>query len=66
MTRPVWAVLDRASAGWRGFTMTPAGLRLLQDLRRSLHDPPTHLPQRSSEAPIETGVAPTDSVGAIA
>jgi putative transposase len=62
----VWAVLDRASAGWRGFTMTPAGLRLLQDLRRSLHDPPTHLPQRSSEAPIETGVAPTDSVGAIA
>jgi putative transposase len=37
----VWAVLDRASAGWRGFTMTPAGLRLLQDLRRSLHDAPT-------------------------
>ena len=36
----VWAVLDRASAGWRGFTMTPAGLRLLADLRRSLHDPP--------------------------
>ncbi|HET8683565.1 MAG TPA: hypothetical protein VFM54_17115 [Micromonosporaceae bacterium] len=26
----VWAVLDRASAGWRGFTLTPAGLRLLQ------------------------------------
>jgi transposase-like protein len=25
----VWAVLDRASTGWRGFTMTPAGLRLL-------------------------------------
>jgi putative transposase len=25
----VWAVLDRASAGWRGFTMTPTGLRLL-------------------------------------
>ena len=36
----VWAVLDRASTGWRGFTMTPAGLRLLADLRRSLHDPP--------------------------
>jgi hypothetical protein len=62
----VWAVLDRASAGWRGFTMTPAGLRLLQDLRRSLHDPPTQLPQRNSEAHIETTVAPTDSVGAIA
>ena len=36
----VWAVLDRASAGWRGFTMTPAGLTLLQDLRRSVHDQP--------------------------
>jgi transposase-like protein len=32
----VWAVLDRASAGWRGFTMTAAGLRLLHDLRRSV------------------------------
>jgi len=30
----VWAVLDRASRGWRGFTMTPRALRLLQDLRR--------------------------------
>ena len=58
----VWAVLDRASAGWRGFTMTPAGLRLLADLRRSLHDPPTRLPQRNSEVHAETGVAPTDSV----
>jgi hypothetical protein len=27
----VWAVLDRASRGWRGFTMTSDGLRLLQD-----------------------------------
>ena len=58
----VWAVLDRASAGWRGFTMTPAGLRLLADLRRSLHDPPTQLPQRNPEVHTETGVAPTDSV----
>ena len=58
----VWAVLDRASTGWRGFTMTPAGLRLLADLRRSLHDPPTQLPQRNSEVHAETGVAPTDSV----
>jgi putative transposase len=39
----VWAVLDRASAGWRGFTMTSDGLRLLQDLRRSLLDPPRQL-----------------------
>jgi putative transposase len=36
-----WAVLDRASRGWRGLTQTPAGLRLLQDLRRQLLDPPT-------------------------
>ncbi|MBS4729220.1 IS256 family transposase [Mycobacterium sp. SM1] len=62
----VWAVLDRASAGWRGFTMTPAGLRLLQDLRRSLHDPPTKLPQRNSEVRAETEAAPADAVGAIA
>ncbi|WP_307857359.1 transposase [Mycobacterium sp. SM1] len=62
----VWAVLDRASAGWRGFTMTPAGLQLLQDLRRSLHDPPNQLPQRNSEVRAETGAAPADAVGAIA
>jgi putative transposase len=36
----VWAVLDRASHGWRGLTMTPKGLRLLQDLRRQLLHPP--------------------------
>ena len=36
----VWAVLDRTSRGWRGLTMTTAGTRLLQDLRRSLLDPP--------------------------
>lgn len=35
----VWAVLDRASRGWRGVTQTPAGLRLLQDLRRQLLEP---------------------------
>ena len=57
----VWAVLDRASAGWRGFTMTPAGLRLLADLRRSLHDPPTQLPQKNSAIHTETSLAPTDS-----
>jgi transposase-like protein len=36
----VWAVLDRASRGWRGLTMTPQALRLLQDLRRQLVHPP--------------------------
>jgi putative transposase len=42
----VWAVLDRASRGWRGLTMTPAGLRLLQDLCRSLLEPPRQLRPR--------------------
>jgi transposase-like protein len=37
----VWAVLDRASRGWRGLTMTPKALRLLQDLQRQLLHPPT-------------------------
>ncbi len=37
----VWAVLDRASRGWRGVTMTPAAVRQLQELRRQLLDPPT-------------------------
>jgi transposase-like protein len=44
----VWAVLDRASAGWRGFTMTSDGLRLLQDLRRSLLEPPRQLRPRTA------------------
>ena len=43
----VWAVLDRASRSWRGLTMTADGLRLLQDLRRSLLDPPRQLRPRT-------------------
>src|SRR5512135_2827204 len=43
----VWAVLDRASRGWRGVNMTSEGLRLLQDLRRSLLDPPRQLRPRT-------------------
>ena len=46
----VWAVLDRASRGWRGLTMTADGLRLLQDLRRSLLDPPRQLQPRAAAA----------------
>jgi putative transposase len=46
----VWAVLDRASRGWRGLTMTSDGLRLLQDLRRSLLDPPRQLWPRTVTA----------------
>jgi len=32
----VWAVLDRASAGWRGLEMSTTGIRRLQDLRHQL------------------------------
>ncbi|MEV4571606.1 IS256 family transposase [Nonomuraea sp. NPDC049419] len=39
----VWAVLDRAARGWRGFTMTSQGLRILHDLRRALLAPPAQL-----------------------
>jgi putative transposase len=46
----VWAVLDRASRGWRGLTMTSDGLRLLQDLRRSLLNPPRQLRPRAATA----------------
>ncbi len=35
----VWAVLDRASRGWRGVSQTPASTRLLQHIRRQLLDP---------------------------
>ena len=39
----VWAVLDRASKGWRGLTVSPKILRQLQDLRRDLLGaPPVH------------------------
>lgn len=58
----VWAVLDRASVGWRGFAITPAGGRLLADLRHTLHDPPTTLRQPHSPTRPETATTPTDSV----
>jgi transposase-like protein len=35
----VWAVLDRASAGWRGVEMTPEVVRRLQNLRREMIEP---------------------------
>ncbi|MGE5697721.1 MAG: IS256 family transposase [Candidatus Sericytochromatia bacterium] len=57
----VWAVLDRASAGWRGFAITPAGQRLLADLRHTLHDPPPPLRQPDPAPHAETGTTPTDS-----
>jgi putative transposase len=60
----VWAVLDRASAGWRGLTMTPVGTRLLQDLRRSLLDPPRELRPPPSTTSGDTDQA--DAISAIA
>jgi len=36
----VWAVLDRASKGWRGVKHTPATTRALVALRRQLMEPP--------------------------
>jgi putative transposase len=57
----VWAVLDRASRGWRGFTMSVEATRVLQDLRRALLDPPTPLrPATPADAP------PSPLVGAVA
>jgi hypothetical protein len=41
----VWAVLDRASHGWRRLEMTPASVRRLQDLRRQLLPPPRSWPR---------------------
>jgi putative transposase len=39
----VWAVLDRASRGWRGVQQTIPSIRLLAELRRELFDPiPIH------------------------
>ncbi|HLN16305.1 MAG TPA: IS256 family transposase [Acidimicrobiales bacterium] len=54
----VWAVLDRASRGWRGVKHTPATTRLLADLRRQLLDPPVSIaPEPSEEVAIETVTA---------
>ena len=57
----VWAVLDRASRGWRGFTMTATGLRLLQDLRRQLLQPPAAL-----KSPAGHAAEQAETVGAVA
>jgi putative transposase len=48
----VWAVLDRASRGWRGVVMTPVAVRQLQHLRRQLFSPTSveEVPKESSEA----------------
>jgi len=58
----VWAVLDRASRGWRGLTTTSHSTRQLQDLRRQLLDPPAPIHRHNPAA----AVAPPDNVGAAA
>ncbi len=59
----VWAVLDRASRGWRGLSTTSHGTRQLQDLRRQLLDPPTTL--RRQNPPTAASGSP-ENVGAVA
>lgn len=53
----VWAVLDRASRGWRGVTMTPATVRQLQELRRQLLHPDTDSQPTSTAAETVTAAA---------
>ena len=49
----LWAVLDRASRGWRGVTMTPTAVRHLQELRRQLTTPPSaHQPDETVPATV--------------
>jgi transposase-like protein len=55
----VWAVLDRASKGWRGVNTTSDGLRLLHDLRRSLLEPPPQLHPRAATDEAEQAVRAT-------
>jgi hypothetical protein len=60
--------IDSFAARWRESypgavrVCCATGLRLLQDLRRSLLEPPTRLPERRTD----TGAAPPETVGAIA
>ena len=58
----VWAVLDRASRGWRGLTTTSHSTRQLQDLRRQLLDPPAPIRRQHPAA----ATAPPENVGAVA
>ncbi len=52
----VWAVLDRASAGWRGLCYTPAITRALADIRHQLNRPTTG-EDATATAPDDTATA---------
>ncbi len=58
----VWAVLDRASRGWRGLTTTSQSTRQLQDLSWQLLDPPTPIRRPN---PAAASASP-ENVGAVA
>ncbi len=49
----VWAVLDRASRGWRGVEMTPKVVRHLQELRRELLGPPPRKRTTTTNSDVE-------------
>ncbi|HEY5656900.1 MAG TPA: IS256 family transposase [Myxococcota bacterium] len=51
----VWAVLDRAAAGWRGISYTPADVRRLQTIRRDLGITP---PPRKEAPPDPAHLTP--------
>lgn len=53
----VWAVLDRATGGWRGVTVTPADARLLARLRGQLEPASLHTPAGASENPADAQTA---------
>jgi putative transposase len=55
----IWAVLDRAARGWRGFPATSDSQRHLHDLRRTLLEPPRQLRPRT------TSTEPDDQPAAI-
>jgi putative transposase len=52
----IWAVLDRASKGWRGVKHTPPTTRLLADLRRQLLEPPRSIAPSSADEREEQAV----------
>ena len=60
----VWAVLDRASRGWRGVTQTSESIRLLQDLRRQLLEPPVNLGARRKGRTDNGTTADSDALSA--
>ena len=62
----VWAVLYRASRSLRGLAMTPDALRLLQDLRRCLLDPPRQLRPRTVAATQDPRTTNAQNVGTAA